>query len=74
MQLDLFDLMECADEMEAMQPEPATQPLTPELNGFYYEGGTGLYVSYCLGRRHFQTDGVGFPGDWKKKIKKERMI
>lgn len=51
-------------------------PALPVLNGMYYERATGLFVSYVLGRRHFEVGPADCLGDkdWKEKTKKERAI
>ncbi|MEK5477544.1 hypothetical protein NYE70_11425 [Paenibacillus sp. FSL R5-0407] len=66
-QLDLFG---GADLNQ--QPEPAEKV----LNGMYYEQSTGLFVSYVLGRRHFEVTPVECLGDkaWQEKTKRERAI
>jgi len=67
-QLDLFT---------PSRQEPASAPCvqgTPTLNGFYYEQNTRKFVSYVMGRRHYETNGFGMPVEWKDKIKRERSI
>lgn len=61
-QLDLFSLDEdCAP---------------PVLNGMYYEKSTNKFVSFVLGKRHYEESARGcrYPKEWQEKIKKERVI
>lgn len=46
------------------------------LNGMYYEQSTDLFVSYVLGRRHFEVTPAECLGDknWKEKTMRERAI
>lgn len=46
------------------------------LNGFYYERSTNKFVSFVLGRRHYEISAYrsGFPVEWQNKMKKERAI
>lgn len=46
------------------------------LNGMYYEQSSGKFVSYVLGRRHFEITPGRCLGDkeWKERIKRERAI
>lgn len=46
------------------------------LNGFYYEESSRRFVSYVLGRRHFEVlaSRCNFPKEWQEKIKRERSI
>lgn len=46
------------------------------LNGMYYEQSSGKFVSYVLGRRHFEITPGQCLGDkeWKERIKRERAI
>lgn len=65
-QLDLFS----GEELCAPEPPAAV------LNGMYYEQATGLFVSYVMGRRHFEVSPGDCFGDkaWKEKTKRERAI
>lgn len=46
------------------------------LNGMYYEWSSGKFVSYVLGRRHFEITPGRCLGDkeWKERMMKERAI
>lgn len=46
------------------------------LNGMYYEQSSGKFVSYVLGRRHFEVSPGRCLGDkeWKERIMRERAI
>lgn len=46
------------------------------LNGMYYERSSGKFVSYVLGRRHFEITPGRCLGDkeWKERIMRERAI
>ncbi|WP_456289693.1 hypothetical protein M1D70_09245 [Paenibacillus sp. AK002] len=46
------------------------------LNGMYYERSSGKFVSYVLGRRHFEITPGRCLGDkeWKERIIRERAI
>ncbi|MMZ61576.1 hypothetical protein D3C76_1098090 [compost metagenome] len=59
-QLDLF---------ETIEQQPA-------LNGMFYERTSGKFVSYVLGRRHFEVSPGQCLGDkaWKEKTIRERAI
>ncbi|BFH66217.1 hypothetical protein J27TS7_10630 [Paenibacillus dendritiformis] len=61
-QMDLFDF-------EALAPQPP-------LNGMYYERSTDRFVSFVLGRRHYEIPAKRCPFDkaWQKKTKQERAI
>jgi hypothetical protein len=50
--------------------------LDQQLNGMYYEKSTGKFVSFVLGRRHFEVSakGCGLPKDWQEKTMRERCI
>ena len=37
----------------------ATEEPEPILNGMYYEGNTDMFVSYVMGRRHYQVSAKG---------------
>jgi len=62
-QLDMF-----ADA----EPETAA----PVLNGMYYEQVTDMFVSFVLGKRHYQEPAKGcqWTKDWQEKTKRERSI
>ncbi|MNE65462.1 hypothetical protein D3C80_1609430 [compost metagenome] len=62
-QLDLFETF-------------GEQPKENVLNGMYYERSSGLFVSYVLGRRHFEVTPYECLGDkaWKEKTIRERAI
>lgn len=66
-QLDLFG----GADLDA-----SAAPAAHVLNGMYYEKATGLFVSYVLGRRHFEVRPFDCLGDkeWKERIKRERVI
>ncbi|TVX93019.1 hypothetical protein [Paenibacillus agilis] len=55
--------------------EPAADP-PPELNGMYYEKSTNKFVSFVLGRRHFEISAKRCTWDkaWQEKTKAERAI
>lgn len=46
------------------------------LNGMYFERSSGKFVSYVLGRRHFEVTPSRCLGDkeWKERIMRERAI
>lgn len=52
------------------------QDVQTVLNGMYYEQSSGKFVSYVLGRRHFEITPGRCLGDkeWKERIKRERAI
>lgn len=62
-QMDMF-----ADE------EANTAP--PALNGMYYEKATDKFVSFVLGKRHYEerAKGCGYSKEWQDKTKRERAI
>jgi hypothetical protein len=62
-QLDLFDDAGAADA-------------APGLNGMYYERATDSFVSYVLGRRHYEEPArrSELPKEWREKTMKERAI
>ncbi len=62
-QLDLFTEFSPA-------PAPAA------LNGFYYEQATRKFVSFVLGRRHYEVlaSRCRFDQEWKNRIMQERSI
>lgn len=66
-QLDLFG---GAD----LSPQPDTA--AEVLNGVYYEAGSGMFVSFVLGRRHreWPAKGCDFDRSWQERIKRERAI
>ncbi|MFK4167670.1 hypothetical protein ACI2LM_15635 [Paenibacillus lautus] len=63
-QIDLFDHID--------PPAPAGQV----LNGMYYEKATDKFVSFVLGRRHYEEPARGCPHDkeWQQRLKRERSI
>ncbi|GIP25515.1 hypothetical protein J23TS9_06450 [Paenibacillus sp. J23TS9] len=65
-QLDLFG------GADLVPPAP-TQEV---LNGVYYEQATGLFVSFVLGRRHYEwaAKGCTFDKEWREKTMRERAI
>lgn len=66
-QLDLFGGADLA-----APPAPAGEV----LNGVYYEQATGLFVSYVLGRRHYEwaAKTCTFIKEWRDKTMRERVI
>lgn len=61
LQLDLFD--DCDTDQSAV------------LNGMYYEATTGLFVSFVLGRRHWEgKPAADWSKQWQEKTKRERAI
>lgn len=46
------------------------------LNGVYYEASTEMFVSFVLGRRHYEwpAKGCTFDREWREKTMKERAI
>lgn len=68
-QLSLFD---------AYQPALEHSADPPNLNGFYYEQVSNKFVSFVLGRRHFEIHakncGARYPKDWREMLKREREI
>lgn len=63
-QLDLFEFSE---------------PAQPVLNGFYYEERSRRFVSFALGKRHFEIlasrcSPPKWPKEWQETIKRERSI
>lgn len=46
------------------------------LNGVYYEQESGKFVSFVLGRRHYEWSAkrCTFDKEWQEKTKKERAI
>ncbi|MBY9081042.1 hypothetical protein KIH86_23090 [Paenibacillus sp. HN-1] len=63
-------------QLDLFGGEDSLAPAMPVLNGMYYERATGLFVSYVLGRRHFEVSPGACLGDkaWKEKTKRERAI
>ncbi len=70
MQMNLFDYIDVVQQDDSLQRNSEGTL----LNGCYYELSSGLYVSYVLGRRHWQGDGKNEPAEWRNRIKKERSI
>ncbi|MEC0237797.1 hypothetical protein P4H71_26115 [Paenibacillus kribbensis] len=64
-QMDLFDF--AAD---------LPQPTGRVLNGMYYERSTDMFVSFVLGRRHYEEPAKGCQHlkEWQDRIKRERSI
>jgi len=62
-QLDLFDDVEHA-------------AAAPVLNGFYYERITDKFVSFVLGKRHYEEPAKGCPHlkEWQERMRRERSI
>lgn len=63
-QLDLFELSE---------------PVQTVLNGFYYEERSRRFVSFALGKRHYEIlaskcSPPSWPKDWQEKMMRERSI
>lgn len=48
----------------------------PHLNGMYYERSTDRFVSFVLGRRHYEISAKECKWDkaWQMKTKQERAI
>lgn len=46
------------------------------LNGVYYEQSSGKFVSFVLGRRHYEWSAkrCTFDKEWQEKTKRERAI
>lgn len=66
---DLFNYQDFEGEVveeEVVEEEP--------LNGCYYDGTKGVYVSYVMGRRHLEFDGKGFDKEWQERVKRDRVI
>jgi hypothetical protein len=65
-QLDLFSSL----------TEPKGPPPAPVLNGMYYEKATDKFVSFMLGKRHYEEPALGckHPKEWQNRIKRERAI
>ncbi|KGE20667.1 hypothetical protein PWYN_00240 [Paenibacillus wynnii] len=51
-------------------------PKVEVLNGAYYEKATGLFVTFVLGRRHYEWPAkkCTFDKEWREKTMKERAI
>lgn len=66
-QLDLFGGADLDNP-----PAPAGEV----LNGVYYERETGLFVSFVLGRRHYEWPAKGciFDKEWRERTMRERAI
>ncbi|KHF33429.1 hypothetical protein CM49_04377 [Paenibacillus sp. P1XP2] len=66
-QLDLFGGADLDNP-----PAPAGEV----LNGVYYERETGLFVSFVLGRRHYEwpAKGCTFDKEWRERTMRERAI
>ncbi|WP_374019042.1 hypothetical protein ABU162_04645 [Paenibacillus thiaminolyticus] len=62
-QMDLFS------DFESLAPQPP-------LNGMYYERRTDRFVSFVLGRRHYEIPAkrCTFDKAWQEKTKQERAI
>lgn len=58
--------------------ESVDEPLNekPPLNGMYYEASSDKYVSFVLGRRHYEVaaKSCGFDKTWQVRTKRERSI
>jgi hypothetical protein len=73
-------LAELPEDMEQMDlfdfPAEPSQPAGPVLNGMYYERSTDMFVSFVLGRRHYEEPAKGCPHlkEWQERIKRERAI
>lgn len=63
-QMDLFD----GTDLSTSSPEV--------LNGVYYEQASGKFVSFVLGRRHYEWSAkrCTFDKEWQEKTKRERAI
>ncbi|MDT3426104.1 hypothetical protein J2Z22_001624 [Paenibacillus forsythiae] len=63
-------------QLDLFGEEDLSAPAPPVLNGMYYERATDKFVSYVLGRRHFEASPGDCLGDkaWKEKTKRERAI
>ncbi|WP_099458702.1 hypothetical protein [Paenibacillus crassostreae] len=61
-QLDLFG----SEDLNPAKP----------LNGVYYEESTCKYVSFVVGRRHYEWSAkkCSFDKEWQEKTKRERAI
>lgn len=48
----------------------------PVLNGMFYERSTDKFVSFVLGKRHFEVraKGCGYMKEWQERTKRERSI
>ncbi len=48
----------------------------PVLNGFYYETSSRKFVSFVLGRRHYEIPAsrCRLTKEWQQKIMRERSI
>ncbi|RAV18860.1 hypothetical protein [Paenibacillus contaminans] len=74
-QLDIFDDWG-AEQSEPAPPVVSAAPKAPVLNGMYYERSTDKFVSFVLGRRHYEVPAktCGFLKAWQEKTKRERAI
>jgi hypothetical protein len=65
-QIDMFDTFKSVPTL--MNP--------PRLNGFYYERSSNKFVSFVLGKRHFEISARScrYPKDWQEMLKRERSI
>jgi len=64
------------EQMELFHIEPEQRQPKEVLNGFYYEQSSRKFVSFVLGRRHYEILASRCRHDkqWQEKIKKERFI
>ncbi|TCZ76075.1 hypothetical protein E0485_14610 [Paenibacillus albiflavus] len=69
-QLDLFA------DMDHGAVQAPTAPKVPILNGFYYEASTDKFISYSLGKRHYEEPAKGCKHlkEWQNWLKRERAI
>jgi len=70
-QLDLF-----SDWAAPAAPVAPAVTKAPVLNGMYYERSTDKFVSFVLGRRHYEVPAktCGFMKEWQEKTKRTRAI
>ncbi|AWP30740.1 hypothetical protein [Paenibacillus sp. Cedars] len=61
---------------EPIQLDIFEEDVQSVLNGMYYERSSGKFVSFVLGRRHFEITPGRCLGDkeWKERIMRERAI
>lgn len=64
------------DQLELNFDQPNASDQQPERNGMYYEQSTDRFVSFVLGRRHYEMSAQDciWPKAWQDKTKKERSI
>ncbi|MEK3658212.1 hypothetical protein NSQ29_01455 [Paenibacillus sp. FSL F4-0236] len=67
---------ESIEQMDLFGSIDLSAPVVEVLNGVYYEQASGKFVSFVLGRRHYEWSAKNctFDKEWQEKTKRERAI